>query len=184
MIQPPPAVILDAESAARRSPCAKSKRGAAIYAPRHSYRTLATGHNGPPGAMSCTGSDACRAACGRRCAHAERRALDEILVSFGVASGTGDGLGPSGAAHLDIVHVKIGPDSRVVAGGPPSCAQCAVSILDVGIGGVWLCELGTPPEELAVAARDGIAVLMRPFWRRYTGEEFYRVTCHNRGLEV
>jgi hypothetical protein len=42
--------------------------------------------------------------------------------------------------------------------------------------------MGAPPEELADAARLGIGVLMRPFWRRYTAEEFHRVTLERCGI--
>lgn len=119
---------------ARVSPCANSKRGAVVYlqlAPEHPI-VVGQGHNGPPGMIACDGSERCRASCRSRCEHAETRAITDALRNEELR----DGYDPM----CDIVHVKIGADGNLVAGGPPSCMSCAVTILDVGLGGVWLYE--------------------------------------------
>lgn len=130
--------IQAAEVAAERSPCAKSKRGVAIFDTRIKNSlgllVVATGYNRPPANVACDGSPACRASCGKRCLHAESRALADL----GVVGWPGE---------LDLVHVKIGADGKVVPGGGPSCWQCAREVLDVGIGGVWLFEQTDCPSE-------------------------------------
>lgn len=73
---------------------------------------------------------------------------------------------PDDIAKMEIVHVKIGADGKVVAGGGPSCVMCSREMLDAGIGAVWLYQ-----------AYDGDCM-----WTRYTAEGFHAATCHN--LEI
>jgi len=58
---------------ARRSLCAKDRRGAGVW--HHNYDCLSLGNNSPPEPFRCDGSDACKAACGKLAVHAEERAL-------------------------------------------------------------------------------------------------------------
>lgn len=145
---PPQHVIDAAVEAGSWSPCAKSKRGVAIY------RTILTmqdpvgqvvsiGHNAQPRGFGCDGSDECRTNCGKLCEHAEASALRRTRE-------------PVVFNELDMLHAKV-VDGALVPSGPPSCWQCSKAILaDRRIGGVWLFH------------EDG--------WRRYTAVEFHRLT--------
>lgn len=168
---PPDVVIAAAESAARESPCAKSARGAVIYEPAGavytSMRIVTVGYNGPPSPITCDGSPSCRRDCGKRCVHAEARAVR------GLTPDDREWPGPT-FGHLELVHVKLGEDGRLVAGGPPICWQCSREILDVGIGAVWLFE-----RVPAAFSSTGKIVPSHGVWRRYTAEEFHRVTIKN-----
>ena len=177
--KPPEWAILVAVSAAKLSPCQKSKRGAVVFltAGAEDLRIAYTGvgYNGPPASIVCDGSEACRSSCGRRCVHAESRALRGYVIRSGL-------LGEVSGADVDLVHVKVENDA-LVAGGGPSCWQCSREILDLGIGGVWLflemtgCETTWNPvtgETTAVEVGERVGM-----WRRYTAEEFHRVTCEN-----
>ncbi len=76
------------------------------------------------------------------------------------------------APRCDLVHVKIGDDGRLVAGGLPSCWQCSRAILDCGfIDGVWLYE-EWPTSDGGVS----------DVWHRYTAESFHRTTLYNCGM--
>jgi hypothetical protein len=170
VIAPDACHILTAEVAAARSPCAKSKRGVALFDPDTGAHR-GEGWNGLPGGALCPGLSVCGSNCNKLCVHAEVRALR--MRDRYAANGH-----PSSGLHL--LNVKLGADGHVTPGGPPSCWQCSREILDVGfVAGVWLFELGVPPDEMADAARRGIAVLMWPLWRYYTAEEFHRVTLRN-----
>ena len=165
----PPANIIDAAiRAALWSPCEKSKRGAVVF---YMYSTgdrgmkIATGFNGPPGAIACTGTDACRAVCGRACVHAESRAIRAACERAKPQDGS------PALEGLEILHAKI-VAGELVAGGPPSCWQCSREILDAGLGSVWLYELDV--EAPASAAIHGKGV-----WRRYSAAEFHAVTWEN-----
>ena len=165
--------ILTAEAAAGRSPCAKSKRGVALFDPTTGAHR-GSGWNGPPLNAPCPGPTVCGSNCNKLCVHAEVRALRERALY--AANGH-----PSSGLHL--LHVKLGADGHVTPGGPPTCWQCSREILDVGfVAGVWLYDMGVPPDEMANAAQQGIAVAMRPHWRYYTAEEFHRATLRNAGL--
>lgn len=163
MTQGPSNVIIGlAEQQARSSSCLKSKRGAVVYAPS-SLTAYGRGFNGQPEGFACTGSAACRKACGMICEHAEARAIREA-IAFRAA----------GAGWLaDLVHVKIGSDGLLVAGGGPSCVQCSRLIVDVGfIGKVWLYE-----EHAGGGA---------PSWVRYTADSFHQITladCYPEGFK-
>lgn len=201
MIEPPTGIVELAVAAAAESPCAKSKRGAAVYLPRTGYPITAPFHNGPPGELMCDGSDACRASCRYRCQHAEARAVHDLIYSF-----TGD------HKDCDLVHVKV-VDGELVAGGGPSCASCSGLILEVGIGGVWLyqempeewcphldqrrtdcplcqgeaCDLchpgyGRPHCEHDVIDRHHGHPLVEARWRRYDAAQFHRLSCIAAGV--
>ena len=147
MIQPPASIISFAEDVARRSPCAKSKRGAVVFQgqnPRNGANPTIYGHgfNGQPDPFRCTGTDRCRRLCGQLCEHAEGRAIRSASGCVFVTSGRAE----SGEPDVDLVHVKIGEDGKLVAGGSPKCWQCSRAILDCGfIAGVWLYQ--RVPEE-------------------------------------
>lgn len=149
----PPQFVIDAAIAeANRSPCAKSKRGVAIFSDPgwdslHPTRLFSCAHNAQPDPLKCDGSEACRNACAKLCEHAEAAALRKF-----------DTFGASG----DLLHVKT-VDGQLVPSGGPSCWQCSRAILaDRRIDGVWLFhEAG---------------------WRRYTPTEFHALTLAACGL--
>lgn len=106
---------------AKMSPCAKSKRGVVIL--QVDGTVAGCGFNHPPDGLRCTGDDACRAACGKICVHAEMMALRNAGASAG---------------PLELVHVKV-VDGELVPGGGPSCSPCARDLLDDGrVVAVWL----------------------------------------------
>lgn len=153
-ITPPQAAIDAAVEAGSWSPCAKSKRGAAIYRTIGTFhdqagRVVVTGHNAQPPGFECDGSAACRANCGKLCEHAEAAALRLLRE-------------PVQHNALDMLHAKV-VDGELVPSGPPSCWQCSRAILADGrVGGVWLFH------------EDG--------WRRYGAAEFHRLTLATCGL--
>lgn len=153
MSQGPANVIIGlAEQQARSSPCLKSKRGAVVYS---RGRVFGCGFNGQPGNLVCTGSVACRKACGMICEHAEAKAIREAIAFRAAGAGW----------LVDLVHVKIGSDGLLVGGGGPSCVQCSRLIVDVGfIGKVWLYEDSSP---------------VGSAWVMYSADEFHRVTLAN-----
>jgi hypothetical protein len=135
--------------------------------------TRGDGSNGPPAELPCPGRQVCTGTCGQRSVHAEVRALRAAALYTRY----------HGSGPWDLIHVELGEAGGVVFCSGPSCWQCAREILDVRfVGGVWLYELGVPPDELAEAARNGIACLMRPYWRRYSAAEFYRITLERCGM--
>lgn len=144
---------------ARKSPCAKSKRGAVAFSDdgsRAGRLLFGVGCNGPA-LGGCDGSEACKASCGKRCVHAEARAIR----------------GAAGAT-CDVVHVKIDERGELAAGGGPSCWQCSRDILDAGISGVWLYERH--------GGNDGELFLVVDRWRYYTAAEFHRLTMAACGI--
>lgn len=176
MTTSPPDFAIDAAvDAARRSPCAKSKRGAAVYLlpdANPERGIYGVGRNGQPDPFSCAGTDACRAACGQLCLHAEHRAIRGALIVAERRLGRGTHRTLRG---LELVHAKV-VDGQLVAGGGPSCLRCSAEILDVGLDAVWLYEL--------VESTGGSHV--GRLWRRYTAEDFHRATAkhHELSLEV
>lgn len=153
-MRPPDEAISRAIEAAKLSPCAKSKRGVALFYEldnepevdadtgirTHTTRPwiVATGQNSGPWphysdepAHSCDGSATCRAMCRHACVHAEARAVLEF-----------DGLSPTQRCSktLQLVHVKV-VDGELVAGGPPSCWPCANLLVEHGrVETIWLYE--------------------------------------------
>lgn len=159
---------------AARSHC-RSKRGVVLFnSSTGAHR--GEGHNGPPQPLTCPGREQCAGTCGQRSVHAETRALRDAEGYRRFHES-----GP-----FDLVHVELSPtDGGVVACGGPSCWQCAREILDVGfVAGVWLYELPTVAEANAsgVTRSDDPRHADLARWRRYTADEFYRVTLVNCGI--
>ena len=126
MKTPPQSIIDAAVQAANASPCAKSQRGVVIWSSFAEPLLLSAGRNAQPTPFACDSSDACRAACGRLCEHAEAAALRNLggLLGFG----------------FEMAHVKT-VDGVLVASGPPSCSDCSKAILADGrISGMWLYQ--------------------------------------------
>lgn len=151
MNNPPPFLIKVAVEAARRSPCAKSKRGVVIA---DGELVLGIGCNAPPPGFVCEGSDACRAACAKVAVHAEQSALLRAVGEIQHLERTS----PRAVAPLAL-HVKV-VDNELVAGGGPSCVDCSKLLLAGGVMWVWLYE----------ARPDGDA------WVQYDAEEFHRLS--------
>lgn len=171
---PDPAYIDAAVGAANGSPCAKSKRGVAIFkspALRGAYPGQApviftTAHNGPPAGLPCLRTDVCRVGCGRYCVHAETRALLR--------------LNPTGIADAcEMLHVKtIG--GALTGGAPPSCLPCAALVREVNLVAFWLY---VDPEVLVPVLPTGTPEPPRPgVWHRYTAAEFFETTLENCAL--
>jgi hypothetical protein len=175
---------------ARLGPCRKSRRGAAVYrsvpevgvlGARHyaipvknASAGAGAGFNGPPMTLAiggarpawatCDGSEACRRDCGRRCVHAEVRAVMALLEEDRAM-----------APHLHMVHVKIPAhgeempprpdglsDHAGLPSGGPSCIDCSKFLLDACFGGIWLYE-----------SRG---------WRYYTAAAFHHATVASTGV--
>lgn len=136
----------------RKSPCAKSKRGVVIFDPH--LGLVCGGFNHPPTGFSCDESDACRAACGKLCLHAEAEALRRIPAD-------------SARYRLQLLHIKV-VDGDPVPSGPPSCWQCSKEIVASGIGLVWLWH-----------DDDG-----DPYFRPYSPSDFHAMTLRRHGLPV
>jgi deoxycytidylate deaminase len=131
---PPDYVIEAARVAAGKSPCAKSKRGVALFCPgRGAVSVIHAGFNGPPPGFACSGLMSCRDHCAKLCVHAEQRAIMDVL-------GSPRRWGPTPLSDLELVHVKIDDCNVVVPGGGPSCWQCSRIVVEVGLRGVWLYE--------------------------------------------
>lgn len=143
-MEPPSHVVDKVIEMAGRSGCLGSARGAVVFDP-HTDALYFGGWNGPPAGRVCDASVACNAECGRRCVHAEARALRLVYASslFGDAGFRGE----AGLAHpdligrLELVHGRA-VDNRLVATGGPSCWQCSREVLDSGIAAVWLYTRG------------------------------------------
>ncbi len=132
---------------AMMSPCAKSKRGALLvdaggWTGTNRGVVIGKGFNAPPGRHKCDGSDACRAACGRICEHAEAAAIRNAMRYPSV----GYGLGCDG---LHMLHVKA-VEGAAVTSGPPSCEKCSVTMLAHKVSVMWLLR----PWGLAAYAMD------------------------------
>jgi deoxycytidylate deaminase len=182
--EPHPFAIEHAVVAACASPCAKSKRGVAIVTaddPTRSYWMHSVAFNGPPRGIPCDGSAACAEHCGRRCVHAEMRAL-RGLSPYTIASLRSRGL------LVELVHVKV-VDGKLVGGGGPSCFTCSREILDCGIvDRVWLFEraprLATPGPSPSAGPFAGPfrALPEQPQWRSYDAVSFHQITLRNNGI--
>lgn len=183
MTEPPAYVIEAARLAAIQSPCAKSKRGVALFDPEEAGREahapgelvtardrlafrasrvlISSAFNGPPTGFTCKNTMVCRGWCREVCLHAEQRAITAALCHEGLA-------------HLELVHVKVVGD-QVVAGGGPSCLQCSKLVVEVGLRGVWLFELDA--EHSASAALHG-----KGRWRFYSAAAFHEDTLASNGI--
>lgn len=160
MLTPPLHTIAVAVEYARLSLCSKSKRGVVVFE-RDTGELHGRGFNGLPGETACTGSSACREFCGRRCVHAEVRAIRDAVGHLAYRD--------EWELHTcDAVHVKIDEHGDLVAGGGPSCWQCSREVLDVGLGGFWLYEDCCP--------------YMDARWVRYTAAEFHAATLQACGI--
>jgi hypothetical protein len=156
-----------AEAAAACSPCAKSKRGVVAWQ-LDTLAYLECAYNRPPRGYVCSHDPACKATCGQTAIHAEQA----LLTSLGMTIRTG------AIGTVDLLHVKIGPNGRVIPGGGPSCVQCSKAILDGGlVAGMWLYESGA-----VYASRVGDPVHITGSWRRYPADAFHRATLANLGL--
>lgn len=173
MKEPPYAAIEAAIGAGCASPCAKSKRGAAVYS-RHDdpICIYGIGFNSQPPPFACSGDARCREACGKLCAHAEQRALRDAL-SLGRWPNRGHlgGVAPRpNMAGFELVHAKV-IDGQLVAGGGPSCIACSVAVLDVGLDGVWLYQTIDPH-------------LTPGEWHYYRAADFHAATLKACGMEA
>lgn len=150
----PPGLILDAAiDAARRSPCAKSKRGCVVF-PSDLDGFVGVGWNGMPSDAPCSDDDFCRARCGERCVHAEVRAIRDAFRTLGDSEGMD---------NFEMLHVKI-VDGALVAGGGPSCWRCSAQILDAGIAAMWLFE------------KQPLHPGSGPSWVRYSALDFHDIS--------
>jgi len=169
MREPPESVIKRALELAAKSPC-RSKRGVVVFATSCGLPIFeGEGFNGPPSGAPCPGRSVCAGTCGQRCVHAEVRAIRRAgWPRYG---------GPS-----ELVHVELATDGSVVACDGPGCWQCSREILDVGfVAGVWLYEVDRRLDDSPEF--DGAGVFIESAaWRRYTAEEFHRVTLRRCGL--
>jgi hypothetical protein len=160
-----------AVAAARRSPCAKSQRGAVVYDPRTETQRgpllLGRGWNGQPEPFVCAQSEECRASCAKLCVHAEARAIRAALGS--------DFAERHALATTHLLHAKV-IGGALVPGGGPSCWQCSRDVLDNDLGGVWLYE------NVAPGCDDMFGFM--GVWKFYTALDFHRATLNACGLAV
>lgn len=169
-MSPPESAVALALMSARRATC-RNKRGVVVY--RLEENGIVTVHgsgwNGPPEALPCPGREVCAGTCGQRAVHAEMRALRQVTERSG--------------AKFELLHVELAGGGGVAPCDGPACWQCSREILDVGfIAGVWLYE-ETGPLLKARDDRGAVAGTMRAAtWRRYTAEEFHRVTLQRCGM--
>jgi deoxycytidylate deaminase len=173
------AVKLACETAAL-SPC-RSKRGVVLYLRSTEVAEAGRGYNGPPRGFACPGREVCAGTCGKRCVHAEIRALRDITQR-----------------ELDLVHVELAADGGVVACDGPRCPGCSAWILDVGIvAGVWLYEevvrrclachrfedgSAKPSERYSRCPECSADLTPHGRWRYRTAADFHRQTLENCGL--
>lgn len=171
--QPSDAIIEIAVDAAKRSPCAKSKRGVVIFERGiTSFRIHSVAHNSPPWPYECDGSAACQANgnCWRVAVHAEERA---ILDGGKLRVGTSHQVG----LEIELLHVKV-VDGELVPGKGPSCELCSKLILEAGIDRVWLFQADESEERWP----PGIEPVRRGVWNSYDALGFHRITLRNLGL--
>jgi len=114
-------------TAAKQSPCQKSKRGVVLWKnrdgnPNYFTHGVTLGCNHLPKPFVCDGSAACREACSKTCVHAEQDVI--IKARFCLF-------------EFDMLHVKV-VNGEAVPSGPPSCWQCSKLILNANIRLMWL----------------------------------------------
>lgn len=115
----------EAIKAARRSPCFKVKRGAALWrADSHLLHVwgVHAGHNSPPKGFACA-DEQCQQHCAKVCVHAEQAVLNGVSDEW--------------TLDAQLLHVKL-VDDQLVASGAPTCWQCSRQILAQSVGIVWL----------------------------------------------
>lgn len=171
-------IVEAARLAAIKSPCAKSQRGAVLFradelrwCEKHKLPLaevvndpiVSTGWNGQPEPFRCTGTDACRKACGMICMHAEQRALYDALLPERADGRLLRRPAPR-FENYEMLHVKV-EGGKVVAGGSPKCAQCSRLLVELKVRGIWLYE------QLPV-----------PTWKLYDSVQFHAVTMRNEQL--
>lgn len=185
MTAPPDQVVKLALQTAALSPCL-SKRGVVAYIPDAlgGARVIAgAGYNSPPAPFTCPGRAVCAGNCGKRCVHAEMRALRS-------AADIGDALE---LVHVELATaVQIDPDGPVTSRRVGDRIEYTLPARAVPIGavaacdgpGCWQCELPTVAEANAagVTRADDPRHAGLARWRRYTAEEFYRVTLQRCGM--
>lgn len=167
---PPPYSIRMAIAAAAHSPCAKSKRGVAVYDGVSGDFIVACA-NSPPHPFVCADvlrtrkAEAalvhCKEACAKIAVHAEQAAVIAAMELRHLAFTLPHAHRPG------LVHAKV-VDGELVAGGGPSCWQCSKFLLTVGVSGIWLYE---KPQ-----LDDGA---VPPAWHFYTPIEFHMETLSN-----
>jgi len=145
-----------AVAAARKSPCAKSQRGVIVWnrpglPPPRTRWSFFLGWNHPPRGLSCDGSQWCKQWCSKLCVHAEADAIASAMRGCHSLEG------------WDMLHVKI-VGGVAAPSGPPSCWQCSRTIVDAGIGRMWLLH------------ESGL--------RSYSADEFHELTLQTCGLPV
>lgn len=140
-LAPPQFAIDAAVLAGAGAPCAKSRRGCAVFDPIEGV-VLSTGHNGQASPRECRGDEACRKACTKLCCHAELRAIVSGLIE--VAAQDGELARSQRLSGYELVHAKV-KDGQLVAGGGPSCWQCSREVLENKLDAVWLYQ--ETPEE-------------------------------------
>lgn len=111
-------------AAARKSPCVKDQRGAAVWHPDGSV--MVADHNAPPDPFICDGSEVCKSACGKLAGHAEERALLKYLQQVKTRQS-----GPH------VLHIRT-VEGQPVTSGMPSCITCSRTMLLAGVASVWL----------------------------------------------
>lgn len=152
-MSPPETAIHAAVTAARQSPCQKSKRGAVLFHPTTGLVTYGSWNSRPDNKCDerCQpkASDLVRGSvpgfghssrCSMLCIHAEVRAIrlaGYLSERSQFISGGGDAFV---LTDLELVHAKVDARGKLVPSGGPSCWQCAKEVADTGIRGVWLYE--------------------------------------------
>ncbi len=187
MTEPPVHVVRRIETfAALKRACTKVARGAAVYSPT-TREIYGIGVNGPPSPLECGRSGACEKICGKVAEHAEARALWSAYRTLGplaAAEPVGTASGVLLGMGLQLVHVKLGDQNRIVGSRGPRCVECARLILETKIvTHVWLHELMLVPDTSPELAGSGVLVESTR-WHSYTPLEFFRRSCVARGIHL
>lgn len=152
-------IVRQTVAVAAGSPCAKSKRGVAIWGgsfdhpDQHGWPFLLIEHNSPPQGFSCLGREVCGNHCNKVAVHAEERALLRVAKSVEPCQFSTQG--------ASMLHVKV-IDGELVQSRAPSCWQCSRMILEAGVESIWLYHVTG--------------------WEEYSTLEFHQQTLKNCGL--
>ena len=106
----------EAEIEARRSPCAKSKRGVIIV---NNGDIVGRGFNGPPRGIECE-PDVCMSVCSHYAVHAEQNAILDALTN-------GRPLQGATMYHIKVKEGAAKPSER------PDCGQCSKISIQAGV---------------------------------------------------